>query len=255
MTYSVSLIPQLKSYCMKHNVLILLGPQGVGKSTTASLLARALAYQGWRVVSTRAIYQTLLYHGFSRFIAIIVRSNRVLFKFYEDEPPKMVPNPEIKRRLRTLYIILHIIGLIISAVKIALLSRVYDLVIEEEGFLFKDINVLFSLSLRGKARGGIFPRLLKLALRLVARSLKPNYCVVRLTASHAVLRKRYSLRGTRIEPRHYILFQEAVYNVMQRHFSKLFVAVIDTSKSGPLEVAREVMHAAKFPVPSYPIRA
>jgi hypothetical protein len=214
-----------------------------------------LAYQGWRVTSTRAIYQTLLYHGFSRFIAIMVRSNKVLIKFYEDDLPKMVPNPEIIRRLRTLYIILHVFGLMISAVKIALLSRVYDFVIDEEGFLFKDIDVLFRLLLRGKVRGDTFPRLLELALRLIARSLKPNYCVVRLTAPYTVLRKRYLLRGTHIEPRHYILFQGAVYNVMQRHFSKLFVGVIDTSKSGPLEVAREVMHAAKFPVPSYPIRA
>jgi energy-coupling factor transporter ATP-binding protein EcfA2 len=240
---------------MKRRVLILLGPQGVGKSTAASLLARILASQGWRVISTRAIYQTLLYHGFSRFIAIIVKANRVLSKFYEDDSPKMVPNPEIIRRLRTLYIILHVLGLIISVVKIALLCRAYNLVIEEEGFLFKDINVLFSLLLRGKARGGTFPRLLELALRLIARWLKPNCCIVRLTAPHAVLRGRYSLRGTHIEPRHYVQFQEVVYNVMQRLFSKLFVAVIDTSKSGPLEVAREVARAAQLPVLSHLVRA
>jgi deoxyadenosine/deoxycytidine kinase len=184
----------------------------------------------------------VFYHGFSRSLDIVVRSNRVPAKFYEDEPQKMVINPEFMKRLSTLYIMLHVFGLFISIVKMILLRRIYDIVIEEEGFVFKDINLLFSLLsvIESKTQRSIFLYLLDFVLRLIARSLASNSCIVRLTAPYTVLRKRYSMRGTHIEPRHYVLLQEAVFNVMQRLFPTLFVTVIDTSRLNPLEVAREI---------------
>jgi deoxyadenosine/deoxycytidine kinase len=164
-------------------------------------------------------------------------------KFYEDAPQKMVPNPKFIRKMSTLYIMLHVFGLFISIVKVTLLRRIYDIVIEEEGFVFKDINVLFSLLLarESKTQRSIFLYLLNFVLRLIARSLASNSYIVRLTAPYTVLRKRYLIRGTHIEPRHYVLWQEAVFNVMQRLFPTLFVTVIDTSRLNPFEVAREIL--------------
>jgi hypothetical protein len=155
----------------------------------------------------------------------------------------MVPNPEFMEKLSTLYIILHIFGLIVSIVKMILLRKIYDIVIEEEGFVFKDIDVLFSLlpARKYKTQRSIFLYLLELVMRLIARSLASNSYIVRLTAPYTVLRKRYSIRGTHIEPRHYVLWQEAVFNVMQRLFPTLFVTVIDTSRLNPFEVAREIL--------------
>jgi ribose 1,5-bisphosphokinase PhnN len=209
----------------RNRVIVFIGPQGSGKTTLAKQLTRELRAQGFRPCIVKIIDYTILHLWFIRFVNRLVRDNVVLVKFYENLPPQRSASPAIFRRLLPLLVFSHMLGLVMSLLKLKLfkLMKGCGVIVDDEGFIFKQLPDLLFLvayskpSIRELKLARMFS---KFSVILVRRTLRRGV-IVRVKAPYSVLRERYARRG-RIEPRSYIEFQDRVHDIVLRHVSVLY---------------------------------
>lgn len=194
-------------------LIIFVGPQGVGKSTHAKILSMKLkSLEDYNPHISTLVHYTIFHVSFVKSLFKLCKTNTVTIKFYEDLPPQPSPSPEVYKRLFSLLIFLHFIGYIISLAKYKLLKMFYRIIIEHEGFVFKQIADLGFLAAFAKVRHDEFAwTLLRKFSRLLLSTLtKDRVIIVRLETNLDTLKKRYSARP-HIEPSHYIDFQNRIY--------------------------------------------
>jgi DNA polymerase III delta prime subunit len=114
--------------------VIFLGPQGVGKTTIASILQRRLKAVGKRVSIINGD-QANTFHNI--YIKTLSSLKYIKERFYEDQDPVKRPDPNILTRLHLLDVLLGFIGHFLAFFRITLHLVVNDVVIEHEGFTFK----------------------------------------------------------------------------------------------------------------------
>jgi len=216
-------------------LIILIGLQGVGKTTYARILSKWFKCLNRCVHIASLIHYTVFHLKFISLLGCLCKTNTVKVKFYEDLSSQPSPSPEIFRRLFPLLIFLHFIGFVLFLIKQRFLMFSRDVVIEHEGYVFKQLADLNFLAAFAKIRldevGG---RLLKrFNMMILSILLKNEALIIRLRADVNVLKKRYVNRP-HIEPTHYILFQERVYNIITELLSaywKLNIIDIDSSRN------------------------
>ncbi|MBE9391236.1 hypothetical protein IOK49_03995 [Fervidicoccus fontis] len=205
-------------------MIVLIGPQGSGKTTLAKLLVEELRAQGFRPCIVKMIDYTMFHILFLRFVNRLVWDNVVYVKFYENLPPQKSASPTIFRRFLSLLVVLHMFGLVMSLLKLRLfrLVRRCRIIVDDEGFIFKQLpDLLFLVAyskpgVRELKLAGMFS---KLSVVLARNTLRGGV-IVRVKAPYSVLRERYARRGL-IEPRSYIEFQDRVYDIVLRYLSVL----------------------------------
>ena len=221
---------------MKLTLIVLTGPQGSGKSTLARLL---LARCPSRCRLVKLDTYTLLHISYIRIVNGLFRRTGVIVRFYEDLPPAVSAPPSAYRKLMPLMVALHLLGFLASQVKLLLARRGAQVLVEDEGFVFKQIpDLMFMAGWSGSHRFRPLLKLLSLStlfLLTAARRLDP--AIVWLRADHGTLRARYRKRGTPVEPGIYVEFQERLRARLLRGFR---VLELDASCSSPEEEAAAV---------------
>jgi len=169
----------------------------------------------------------------------LFRRAGVIVRFYEDLPSAVSAPPSAYRKLMPLMVALHLLGFLASQVKLLLAHRDARVLVEDEGFVFKQIpDLMFMAGWSGSHR---FRPLLKLLsfstlfLLIAARRLDP--VIVWLRSDYGTLRARYRKRGTPVEPAIYVEFQERLRARLLRGFR---VLELDASRSSPEEEAAAV---------------
>lgn len=184
------------------------------------MLAKVLRRYNYRVNVTELVHYTVFHLGLIRFLNSLPTSKEMI-KFYEDEPPSPTMRFEVLRRLLPLMVIVHVLGLSISVLKLKLVTRFCDVVVEHEGFIFKQLADLlyFSCSVGALRNRSLGRRMLRwfseLALRILTK-LAANLVIVVLDAPHNVLRVRYVRRGSHVEPFEYTEFQKRFYSLVSQ---------------------------------------
>ncbi len=223
--------------------VILVGPQGSGKTTLAKLLVREFRARGFKPCIVKMVDYTIFHILFIRFVNRLVWDSVVHVKFYENLPPQKSASPTVYRRLLLLLIVLHTFGLVMSLLKLRLfrLVRRCRIIVDDEGFIFKQIPDL--LYLVAYSKPGV--RELKLVrmffkfLIVLARSTLRGSVIVRVRAPYSVLRERYARRGL-IEPRSYIEFQDRVYDIVLRYVPVLYNDCRHIEVDGVRDVVRNL---------------
>jgi len=203
-------------------LIVFVGPQGVGKTAHALLLSRELKSLGCDVHITSLIGYTVFHLKFIGLLNRICKTNVVAIKFYEDLPPQPSASPEIYRRLFSLLILLYFIGYLMSLIKYKLLRIFHRVLIEHEGFIFKQIADLHFMAGYAKVKSSsLTGRLLKrFNVLLLSALLKNLVIIVRLEADISSLQQRYVGR-LHIEPAHYLSFQNRIYEKLLKWLDSL----------------------------------
>jgi len=214
-------------------IIVLTGPQGSGKSTLARLL---LARCPSRCRLVKLDTYTLLHISYIRIVNRLFRRTGVIVRFYEDLLPAVSAPPSAYRKLMPLMVALHLLGFLASQVKLLLARRGAQVLVEDEGFVFKQIpDLLFVAGWSGLHRSRFQPKLLIfLVFFLLTAAKRLDPIVVWLRADYGTLRERYRRRGTPIEPRIYVEFQERLRARLLRGFR---VLELDASRLSPEEAA------------------
>ncbi|MEM4005299.1 MAG: hypothetical protein QXM43_06645 [Desulfurococcaceae archaeon] len=207
----------------KYPMVIFVGPQGAGKTTHARFLSRELRSLGYDVRVTSLIEYTVFHLKFIGLLNRICKTNIVTVKFYADLPPQPSASPEIYRRLFSLLILLHFTGYLMSLIKYRLLRVFHRVLIEHEGFIFKQIADLHFMAGYAKVKlNSVTGRLLKrFNALLLSVLLKDRVIVIRLEADISSLQQRYIGRP-HIEPAHYLSFQNTIYEKLLKWLSSLY---------------------------------
>lgn len=226
---------------MKMNVtktsylIIFIGPQGAGKTTQAMLLLKRLKSLNYDVNVTSLITYAFFHLKFISLLNKLCKTNVIMVKFYEDLPPQPSPSPEIYRRLFVLLLVLHFMGFMLSLIKRAFLKLFHEMLIEHEGFIFKQIADLYFLAGFVKIElNSASGKLLKMLSTLLLSSLlKERVIIIRLESDINSLKKRY-VKRPHIEPTHYINFQNSVYRKLVKRLSEfpnIDVLELDSSQT------------------------
>jgi len=177
---------------------------------------------------------TFFHISYIRIVNRLFRRVGVIVRFYEDLPPAFSAPPSAYRKLMPLMVALHLLGFLASQVKLLLARRGAQVLMEDEGFVFKQIpDLLFLAGWSGSHRSKPLLKLLSfstLFLLTAARRLDP--VIVWLRADHGTLQARYGRRGTPIEPRIYVEFQERLRASLLRGFR---VLELDAARLSPEE--------------------
>ncbi len=210
-------------------LIVFVGPQASGKTTQAKPLQTMLKSNGASARVTRLVYYTLFHMYFIRFSGILCRlfsKKCVMVKFYEDLPPRLSPSPEMLRRLFWLLVVLYILGLFISFLKLRFLNIFSSILIEDEGFVFKQLADLLYLARRAGLKtkdlsvkaSDLSTFALSIFIKLLfgtLSSINSRMVVVHLKAEPECLKPRFRTRA-HIELPQYLAFQESVYREMIR---------------------------------------
>jgi hypothetical protein len=166
---------------------------------------------------------TFLHISYIRIVNRLFRRVGVIVRFYENLPPAVSAPPSVYRKLMSLMVALHLLGFLASQVKLLLARRGAHVLVEDEGFVFKQIpDLLFVVGRSGSHRSRSLLKFLVVFvffLLTAARRLDP--IVVWLHADYGTLRARYQRRGTPLEPRVYVEFQERLRARLLRGFRVL----------------------------------
>jgi thymidylate kinase len=209
-------------------LIILLGPQGSGKTTQAVLLKRKLKELGYRVIITEGTHYTLLLRAWHRLL-ISLTGRKIKYKFRSNGLIEEFVEPSLLAHMFYIDFIINLASAIISRLKIFLLSIFYSIIIEHEGYIYNQLTYLcfiyrelFNIKFLIK-RYQILLKLLpkkRLLILLDITNLKPIDLQVRY-------RKRRSLD----EPWYYIRYQAAIYKALAslEHKYAIFDANTDES--------------------------
>ena len=223
-------------------LLVLVGPQGSGKSTLATrLLVRCLG----RCRLVKLDSYTFLHNMYIQVMNRLFKRVGVRVKFYEDLPATFSAPPFAYRRLMPLMLALHALGFLASLLKLLIVHRTADVLVEDEGFVFKQIpDLLFMAGWSGSHRSKTMLRALSFFtffLLSIVKKLDP--LVVWIRADYSVLRERYRKRGTPVEPRVYVEFQERLRARLLRSFK---VLELDASRLSPEEETAAVAELLRW---------
>lgn len=200
---------------MKKVFVIFVGPQGVGKTTQAEELMLKLKAQGYKVHTTRLISYVILQYKFQSFLKNLF-NRKVLKKFYEDEGPQENVDPELYRKVFLVMEGLYLLGFIIATLKKKVLMMYNNILIEHEGYVFKQLADLWFLAKELGITGekSFAQRVLsKLTKFLLLSILKErSFMVVLFQADYSSIRTRYLTRSSHIEPEKYVEFQSFLYD-------------------------------------------
>jgi len=198
---------------MHRRLVVFVGCQGAGKTTQAFLLLKALKSLKYDAYMISLADYVIFQQKFINLLKQLCKTNVVIVKFYEDLPPGLSPSPEIYRRLFMLLIFLHFVGFTISLIKKRLFMLLCQVVIEHEGYVFKQLADIYFLVAFAKVKpNSVISTLLKrFSIILLSTLLKDKILIIHLRADVNILKKRYAKR-LHVEPAHYLHFQEKVYS-------------------------------------------
>jgi|GEM_PF-2106642 DNA polymerase III delta prime subunit len=196
-------------------LVILVGPQGAGKTTMARILARYLSSKGSKICYVRLVDYTIFHHKYLRLLKLIARDNDAFKRIFMSLLP--------------LYIFSHTIGLLVSLIKVRVLKFIKKCTItmEDEGSIFKEIpDVLFVIGVTGSWQ----TRLNRLIARYLLRFLLASFIkikntfkscmIIHINTSYDILLIRYTRRGY-VEPKRYVDFQNVLYKIMMKYRSDI----------------------------------
>jgi hypothetical protein len=154
---------------------------------------------------------TLLHISYIRIVNGLFRRAGVIVRFYEDLPSAVSAPPSAYRKLMPLMVALHLLGFLASQVKLLLAHRDARVLVEDEGFVFKQIpDLMFMAGWSGSHRFRPLLKLLSLStLFLLIAARRLDNVIVWLRSGYGTLRARYRKRGTPVEPAIYVEFQES----------------------------------------------
>jgi hypothetical protein len=195
-------------------LVLFVGPQGSGKTTQALLLSKRLESDGFHVLTTTLSYSPIFQ---SIFIQLTRRASGTrAFKsgFYENQPAYVAPNPEIMKKNFGLSILLQLTGYVFSRIKLAAVAPLYDVVIDHEGYVIKQIADFSCLAAGAKIEPkSTAEKFLKFFEHFLLGSLgKQRFVILYLSAEHEALKPRYVKRNSSIEPVGYVDFQNGVFD-------------------------------------------
>jgi len=208
-------------------LVVLLGPQGVGKTTQALLLKKKLSRLGYRVTITESIYHTIILKIWYKLI-ITLTGRRIRYKFHPNGAIEEFVEPNMLKRMINIDFMINLISAVISALKIRLLSAIFPIVIEHEGFLYNQVAYLSFIYRK----------------HMDIRTLIDKYCIfLRLIPKNALvivldvarlrqedLQARYRRRGSLSEPWYYIKHQSLIYKALARLCQKY--VILDAGMDG-----------------------
>jgi thymidylate kinase len=199
-------------------LIIFLGPQGSGKTTQAILLKRKLKMLGYRVTVTESVHYTILLRMWHKLLMFLTR-RRIRYRFRREGLVEEFVEPSLLARTFRVDFVVNLVSAVISSLKISLLSLLYPVVIEHEGFVYNQLAYLCFIYRKLFAMKFLM-RSYQILLRLPPR----KRLVIVLDVSNlkpGELYARYRRRGGLSEPWHYIRYQMVIYRVLasmeQRH--------------------------------------
>jgi len=198
-------------------MIVFVGPQAVGKTTQAKVLVLKLKSQGYdKVHITRLITYALFQFVFKIMLRTLCKSRKVFRKFYEDEKPVPTVDPQIYRRLIIITEVLHLLGFMISLLKQKILMLHNCILIEHEGYVFKQLADLRFLAKElhiTEQKSFALKLLNKVTMFLLSSALKNGFfAIILLRADYECIQSRCLARKSNIEPAKYIEFQDSFYS-------------------------------------------
>lgn len=217
-------------------MVILVGPQAIGKTTQARMLKFRLDSKSYdnKICVTDLIQYTFFHLHFQKILRILCQSRRVMGQFYEGEAPKPTVDPQVYRKLFMIQEALHMLGFVLSLVKQKTLIIRNKILIEYEGYVFKQLADLWFLAneLKVVDEDSFARRLLHkiTAFLLSYISRFDGLVILLLEADFETIRTRCSKDRSRIEPWKYVMFQRVLYDKIITMFQNL--------KNGNIKVVR-----------------
>lgn len=224
----------------KSTVVIFVGPQGAGKTTQAKLLLKYVRQSNKeRVILVRLIHYTMLR---PIFISIIKLFKKTYIKFYENKLFTEAPSPRLLKAVFPLLLTLHLVSFIVSSILFNLYTFSRDYLIEDEGYVFKQLaDILYEAKYcKADLTNFISNFILSIIIRRACALARRCVLVYLRIYDHEILKKRYLLqKRLYIEPADYILFQTAVYNTLVKGHKAI---ILDASRD-QLEIHQAILKA------------
>lgn len=199
-------------------VVVFIGPQGAGKSYHAQKILKSSIINIINSILVSLNYHALLHVKFTEIIDSIIckiLDSCISAKFYLNKPKMTLGSPQIYNAFFPIFYLIHFLAFIISELCISLLMLTNDLIIDQEGYVFKQIADLHYLAryARISDKSLIWKALRKLYLLLLLMAMKKNLVIFHLEVEYSELIRRYKKRDL-IESPYYINTQKFVYNAI-----------------------------------------
>lgn len=206
---------------MLPRLIIIIGPQGAGKTTVAQLLKNLLEIR----FSIKPVIGVISYYAsihcfFLRFIdEKLVKQSRKLVRLYPNAPPIWIADFRIRRKMFIFLVIINLMVTIVSLllIKLRLMAR-KRLIIDDEGSLLRQIaDILYSakfIQLNCQSLSWKLIRFLVIInLRWIKKESKRSILIYLRAKTPEILLKRQRTR-TRQEPLQYLKFQTQIYDAL-----------------------------------------
>lgn len=203
--------------------IIFVGSQGTGKSYHATKIYNKLI-NNLSLLYKKVMLASLNFHAFlhvnlTRIIDNIICKalNACLNKrFYMDKPSITIGNPKLYYVFLPLFIILHTLAFLLTEAYIHILSKRNIVIIDQEGYIMKQIADLHYLVLYAQlsSKSICWKGLKKLYTFMILRLLRKQPMVIfYLYSDYSTLVRRYIERESPIEPPFYIAIQNTIFAI------------------------------------------
>lgn len=230
---------------MRGELIVFLGPVGVGKSTHAILLCRVLRKRGSKVFGKFTI-KTHHLPGYALerfFVRVALRGLNSKYVKYTPIRVLFENKPHLFHRIFKLWYIIDFISMLLTFSTITVLPlRLGYVVVIEEGLLATLADYLWLSRLAGIDWK---EKLLRIPFRILLTlcfAYRPSF-VIYLDAEFGVLQERWRLRGTPEERYDYVLMQKKLLRALCKKFYCCYI--IDTTNNIVLETAKQILHLIK----------
>ncbi len=207
-------------------MVIFVGVHGTGKTTQANTLRERLTVQGLRVRATSSIQYVMIDRVWYRVLEFVTR-RKIRFQYHPQGPEIEFPDPLILERLFVFDLLIHYACAILSLLKLYGLLLSSDVVIEDEGSIFREMAYVADVHRRRVSSSQV-----KRRFGIIRRLLPASTIVVLLEAEYERLEERYKRRGSPIEPSSYIAFQA---NSLREMLQDSGVRVLEVEANGTFD--------------------